>query len=312
MKKIIILILIITLIGCNGTRRPITNPTEINTGTDGINLDFQKNYPPTELIEDQDFAISLILENKGAQDISNGYISLITEQEYIEIIEWQGTNPITTLLSEFSAEGKSQYNPKGEIKPVTILLRSKKLKPMEETHTVFFGITTCYPYKTTYSASVCIDPDPLELRQQEKVCEMETISSSGQGAPVSVSEITPLFKTEGNQIFPRFKLKIENKGNGEVIKEGKEKAACSSQGLEKTDIGSVMISSIKMPDLEFECQPNPIIIREGTATTMCTSKEGMEREFSAYTTTLMIELDYSYTTTISQETRIGSLEAQNI
>src|SRR3989338_2258133 len=96
-KKIMILIVVLFILGCTGQNKdsgPITD-VDIYKGTEGLVMKFLENAPPDEIFEESLFGAGIELENRGAFNIENGYLSLGLEKDYMEIEEWPLKRPIT-------------------------------------------------------------------------------------------------------------------------------------------------------------------------------------------------------------------------
>src|SRR3989338_3687683 len=78
------------LVGCSGTTdkyTPSITSKDIYTGKDGLSMEFFENAPPKEIFEKGVLPIGIKLNNKGASNIENGYLSLGFEKEYITLNE---------------------------------------------------------------------------------------------------------------------------------------------------------------------------------------------------------------------------------
>lgn len=293
----------VILIGCNGSDPEVVVETDVYTGTDGLVLEFMKDSPPPEVVEEQDFPIAFQISNEGAYDITDGFISIIKEDSYIDVIDWEGIDPMTENSATFELIGRSKLNQKGDSRPVVVKAKAKVLEQQTETHTVFTSVNACYRYQSFFGKSVCIDTDMFETRNLDKTCTVTDISDSGQGAPVAVTLVEPtMYSGEGEGVQPRFKVTITNVGNGEVINPDKVEEACTSASVSKDDFNLVLISA-NLPEDSITCEPNPVTLKDGQGMTMCTVDETLDQR-GTYQTILQITLDYGYTTSISGTTEI--------
>src|SRR3989344_5854035 len=108
--KTLLLVVLIFIVSCTVTNRDKT-PTQFNPyqGTDGLVMTFLQNNPPNEVYEDSEFHLAVKLENKGADNIKEGYLSLATEKEYIESSDWQFNKyGQSENLITFALEGTSK------------------------------------------------------------------------------------------------------------------------------------------------------------------------------------------------------------
>ena len=304
MRIALVLVIILLIAGCTPNDTP-RDDTEIFEGSEGLVIDFTKDSPPETVFEDQPFPIAIGLENKGAYDIDAGYISIIKEDDYVDIDTWEGVSLTTSKLGSFSIEGKSKTNPEGGKSVAVIKMKAKELEPMAETHTVLNAINVCYVYKTFFGESVCIETDVFDMRQEDKPCESETITSSGQGAPVAITRVEPsMLSTSEGGVRPQFTIEIENVADGEIVAMDKVEAACTSEGFDRKDLNLVTIVNSRVANDELVCTPNPVRLDDGEGKTVCRLQEGASKQAGTYTSTLYLELEYGYTKTISGTTEI--------
>jgi hypothetical protein len=307
-KNIFLLVILISisLFGCTGNNHPIQE-VKIYTGSQGITLDIEKDSLPEYAIENQTFSVGFTIENKGAYSIDSGYLALITEDDYLDINGWSQVMPITSKLATFELEGKSHANPIGEKKTIFINMQAKELSSMTETHTVFLGMSICYPYKTYFSTDVCIDEDFLNQKNQAKPCTIQDIHSSSQGAPVAIKSIkTNIFSNSDGSISPRFTVTIQNIDKGKIIHPSKIQDACTSSSIKNTDFNQVTITLAKLSTMDLECSPTTLKLIDNSATTICTPKDNFLNA-GTYSTLLEIEFEYGYMTTTSKELEIRKI-----
>ncbi len=305
-KKIIKIILPITIIlvlfisGC--IQNPFVNPTtqdDFRTGKQGILMEFLNNAPPNEIYEDYPFQIGVILENVGASDIKNGFISFTVEEAYMELMN-QNDESI-----RFNLKGKSISLPTGDQLVKIIKAKTKKIGGQSEKHESTILANVCYQYQTKKDITTCIDTDVYDLKKMQKVCRVKDITLAPQGAPVSItkveSEMLPV--DDDNLIKPAFKIHIKNVGNGEVIDKDKISDICSSDPLNYKELNIVDIK-VMLSNEELECKPIPLKLKYGDDVVRCILEKGVPKERATYTTPLTIELNYGYTYSISKKITI--------
>ncbi|GAG33164.1 unnamed protein product, partial [marine sediment metagenome] len=100
-KIVIIILIVLIIIGCKGKKssKPVTRE-DLYTGTDGLVFNFLKNAPPDQVYastetERSQFNVVIDLENKGAFNIEEGYLTLILEDDYMSIDDWDTTEEIS-------------------------------------------------------------------------------------------------------------------------------------------------------------------------------------------------------------------------
>ncbi|MCH8003394.1 MAG: hypothetical protein IH934_02085 [Nanoarchaeota archaeon] len=227
------------------------------------------------------------------------------------------------LLDEI--KGKSIFSPNGDQELITINAQTKKIGAQSETRPSTILATACYPYKTIFGASVCIDTDIYGERRGKKVCSITDLRfGEGQGAPVAITKIEtrmlPL-PEDSNLVKPHFLIHIENKGNGEVVELSKVEQACTSERLDYRSFNTIIIKA-SLSGKPLDCRikkegpkaeppppaPTTIRLRDKENLVRCTLElipgevdELIDINRDAYIAPLSIELEYGYTFTISKD-----------
>ncbi|MBI2656990.1 hypothetical protein HYX03_04585 [Candidatus Woesearchaeota archaeon] len=184
--------------------------------------------------------------------------------------------------------------------------------------------TACYPYETVAGPSVCIDPNPYSTIKEKKVCEVQNIALSNQGAPVAITKIDE----EAFATKTQFKITIRNVGNGDVLTTYAAYNKCDPYGqesqtkIQREDVDRVRILSVKISNNPLTCGPfvdgnvkdtsGNIRIINGEGFVICElPSSAYSNKISAYTTPLSIRLSYGYRNTaekkilIKKETSAG-------
>ena len=293
-------ILVLFMSGC------ITNPfiktttqDDLRTGSQGILMEFLTNAPPSEIYEDYPFQVGVILENVGAYDIKNGFISFTIEEDYMELMN-QNEGVV-----RFSLKGKSISLPTGDQLIKIIKAKTKKIDEQSEKHESTILTSVCYQYQTKKDITICIDTDIHNLKKMQKVCIVKDITLTPQGAPVAITKIESemLPAEDDNLIKPAFKIQIKNVGNGKVIDKDKISDICSSEPLEHKELNTVDIK-VMLSNEELECKPEPLKLKSNEDEVRCILEKGIPKDRATYTSPLTIELDYGYTYSISKKVTI--------
>jgi len=215
---------------------------------------------------------------------------------------------------KFELNGKSIFNPDGENDFITIDARAKKIGEQSEKQPSVILATACYPYKTVFGTSVCVDTDVYGIRQGRKACSVDILKfKSGQGAPVAVTKVeTRILPQDGNKVKPLFLIHIENKGNGEVVKLSETEKACGKEALGYRDFSTININATLSGTL-LDCRiskgsgpepPEPAVIRlrdkKFMVRCILRDNDAIDADIDAYITALSVELNYGYTFTISK------------
>ncbi len=307
MRKIIVILAIcMMLAGCGSYSSRDENTDEnYRTGTQGLAINFMNNMPPTKIYDDEPFQVVLEVRNRGATDIESGSNSKV----YISGFD---SNIIVGIPSSGTAiedlDGKSIYNRHGEYTTVdfegTISdLESKNI----DNYNFRLLATACFNYKTIAEPAVCIDPDPYSSSDKEKACNGNTNPSVGsQGAPIQITSID----VESLKGRTKFKIHVSNAGGGTVFRHGYSYLDhCNpydSTGLEYTDVDYVTLTKVMVSntDIKGTCKPvkdSQIRLIDGRAEIVC---EYSGLSGPAYTTPLIIELDYGYRISTSRNIEI--------
>ncbi|MAG08718.1 hypothetical protein CMO89_04540 [Candidatus Woesearchaeota archaeon] len=323
MNKLTIFLITLFILGCQTQQSNIITYTDVHKGTDGLVMKFLPNAPPEEVYSKGIFVAAVELDNKGAFNIVGGHLALVIEEDYMEIPDsaWDGASLTggTGESKTFSLEGKSTLNPKGRKDTITAKIKAKEIDTQSESHTSTVMISACYKYKTDLSTEVCVDTDPYSLTQKTKACEIGEERFSGQGAPVAITKVeTKMLPHEEagiNKVRPAFMVYIENKGNGEVVKNNKVGEACSSVKLEHEAFNTIYVRAF-LSGKELNCSPKERLEGGGVSPegyvrlkgkedfVRCSLEEGIGKEMGTYTAPLTVELDYGYTFSISKDVEI--------
>ena len=323
-----------------------TKTEELRTGTDGIKIRFLPNNPPAAVFVGEnlqnkvDIAVELV--NKGVYPQPEER-QTITGKLYLSgydknIIKFDTTNqqPFFDLSKTTALYGKTLINSEGGSEVATFSPQVDKDRLKVDKYEPIFLATLCYQYKTIAGPSVCIDPDPYPTIKQKKVCEVNDITLTSQGAPIAVTKIEEKALSEKTQ----FMITVKNVGGGDVLRVGSgtsqaqgTAAAPSQQSgstidkcdpfgnskLIKEDIDKVYVEGITIGDQFLQCWPfaesnaksdkGHIRLQNGEGSIICellkdygTGTAGYPGGSTAYTTPLKIELSYAYKTTAQAKT----------
>ncbi|MEK6943112.1 MAG: hypothetical protein AABX00_03560 [Nanoarchaeota archaeon] len=326
---IFILVFLLAACGTSTTSKTVN----VYTGTSGLIAEFLPNAPPAKVFEKSAFPIGLKIRNSGTYDIQNneGRIAIGFEKDYIPSITFDDSNGIYQASENqvaFSIAGKTNFNQAGDEVVITSTAKTGNLEEQSESKNSLLTATLCYPYKTTLSATMCIDPDVVGLRPGKKICAVKDISlSGGQGAPIAITKIEPVMvpEVDNQNIRPQFLIYIENKANGIPVDKIKYKNVCdktdnAATNMQKDNIwnvGSVKaFASGKNGEVQLQCCPNKngecpekevaqnelegfLRFRDNKDFIRCTFTQPVPRNLDAYTSPLRIEVDYGYIQTVT-------------
>lgn len=326
LRKVVFLVLVLALLiitaGCS-KKSSIKEPPETRTGTDGIAISYVANNPPSLLVVEEgiDNPIKVVLQinNKGAYPQPNEGTGLAPELGRVYLSGYDQAIidfPAKYMdISQLAIEGKSSINPNGGIDFITFdgnirqeVLNTEKYEPT-------LLATVCYIYVTVAGPQVCIDPDPYSTITQKKVCQVQDVTLSSQGAPIAVTTI----KEEALARRTQFRITFKNVGQGDVIGDViKSYEKCNPFGTEKLgreDIDKIKVEEVKIADTSLQCGPFidgqsegtngyvRLINGEGTITCRLSSEQYANTN-TAYTTPLKIRLSYLYRNTAERKIQI--------
>lgn len=328
-KNIIFASFLITLVlisGCQGksTQESIEN---IRVGTEGIAVNFLPNAPPATIHVEQGadekantFEVVLEVRNKGAWPQPDDNLPAPLGRIFLSgydtnILEFDKNPPIEDLSNK-PLDGKSTINPNGGLDFIT--LKGKVLAGnlnVEKYEPVLLA-TACYEYRTIAGPNVCIDPNPYSTVKEKKVCEVQGVALSNQGAPIAVTKIDE----EAFATKTQFKITIKNVGGGEVIHDkALDKCAPTGEKLARENVDKVYLAGFKVGTKELNCGPfvsneggvvkgvsGDIRLLNGEGYVICElpSSDYAKDVKSAYLTPIKIELLYGYRITAERKVLI--------
>lgn len=317
------------LAGCGTTSQAGgKNIQDVQTGTAGLEMEFLKNAPPKIVFEQTLFPVMLRVKNTGTYTLKDkkAVLSLGVERDYTSSVNVEAGGRISRSNdneAEFVLEGKTPLNPKGDEEVITYTVEAGKIDPQSESHPSIVLASLCYPYQTTLAASVCIDPDPNNVRPIKKSCAVQDLSyGSGQGAPVAITKVeVQMLPTASETVKPQFIVSVENKGKGEVTKFSAYDAACrkttgtitykdfNALDMEARLSGQKLQCSLRDEAVADESNPNPdpqqfARLSSGKGVVRCSYPDdapAISRAAESYTAPFTITLSYGYTQSLTTD-----------
>jgi len=323
------LFLLLSISACSKKKAVEKKLEDIRTGTQGIVMNFLPNAPPNKIhvdIDSNTFDVILEARNKGAypqpEDVGSiqnnfGYVFLSGYDP--KIIEFKtSAGSYINYLKPTTLEGKSTINPNGGLDILTFngIVNVNNLKVEKYEPTLL--ATSCYYYETTAGPSVCIDPNPYSVTTEKKVCQVQSVSLSNQGAPIAVTRIDE----EALAGRTQFKITIKNVGGGDVIKSLDK---CATSKITREDIDKLSVYWVSISDKALECGPyaegpygeslvggrttstsgGVVRLISGEGFIICNfQKENYKESITAFTTPIFIKLGYGYRTSIEKKIQI--------
>ncbi len=305
---IIALSFIFISFGCTDSTSDIS--ADYRKGTQGIEISFMQNMPPSEIYDNSPIELVVEVRNKGAHpqiQRATGWPIIVTSEGrgigtlYLDGFDDKIIMGMPKQISIPTVYGKGPYNPEGEYDIVTFRgnVINLDVQGLQE-YDAKFMVTSCYTYETIASQTVCIDPEPYSISQRDKVCIIpDSYSfSGGQGGPVAVTKVEE--KVYGDKIY--FTITISNSGNGRVVDKNKINTACP-YSLDYSNLNKVQVSG-KVSGYSLVCdQGGNINLLNNKGTIMCYIPRPSTAR-SAYTTPIQINLNYGYTSSITKNIKI--------
>ncbi|MEM4337018.1 MAG: hypothetical protein QXG86_03370 [Candidatus Woesearchaeota archaeon] len=300
MKKILLslLVLLLFILGC--AQKSTEQKSELaHTGTEGIVFNFLTNYPPntiyTQGTGDTGNSIVLEVKNKGA------YTTAVTF--YLSGFDPSIINIGATTQTIGTIEGKTTTNKEGGYTQVQFPpygTFSVNLPPGTDVYPATLQATACYDYQTKAVLPVCIDPDPYGIVKQKACTPKGAPTAGGQGAPVAITSVEQE-SLPGKVIF---KIRVGNVGGGQVLEKGLSNI-CTSSLLRYNQIDKIQYN-VKLGGAGGDCKPTtPLRLVNNQATITCSFNVGTSK--LAYTTTLDVELNYGYLSSVQKSIQIKKI-----
>ena len=317
------ILLLLSISACSGKKDATKSIEGIMTGTEGLSVSFLPNNPPAKVIVEEgigsdknNFDVVLDLRNKGAHPELGGVESGLNGRVYLsgfdpDIVVFD-SEPVISLHDK-ALEGKSTINPNGGSDLVTFKPKVIAEKLNVEKYEPILLATACYTYQTVAGPSVCIDPNPYSTVKEKKVCEVQDITLSSQGAPIAIVKISE----EAFAARTQFRITVKNVGNGDVmVPEVVRLDKCNplvGAKVSREDIDKVHLSEARIGNKRLKCGPfaEPtgdtgfIRLINGEGSVICElSSSDYAKTNTPYTTPFEIILRYSYRTTAERKLQI--------
>lgn len=325
------MVLVVAAYGCKGKTDAQTSIDNIRTGTEGISLSFLQNSPPDTIhVENGDdaalnsFDVVLDIRNKGAYpqpDEGGAPQGRVFLSGYDANIIQFANAPMEDIVGK-ALEGKSTINPNGGLDLITFKAKVVSASLNVEKYNPALQATACYIYHTVAGPSVCIDPIPYSPTNEKKVCQVNSVQLSNQGAPIAITKIDE----EALATKTRFGITIKNVGSGDVVQKEMLGKCSPAQQLSRDDIDKVTLAAATVGTTNLYCGPfvtgsggstrgtegGDIRLINGEGFAVCElSKENYANAQSAYTSPIKIDLAYAYRTTIQKSILIRKDTSSN-
>lgn len=270
-----------------------------------------------ELMYDSDFVVmEVLLENKGAYTVPSGSAMIklggydpglfnFPNNGMVRLGKLEGQTSVSTGFSDYVSLGQSKLKDGflGESLP--------EVSPT-------FIINVCYPYRTSVSGEVCINPDIYGKNPKVGECRPGSAKVYNTEAPISAKSIQERFLSydSGSGLLKvKFDISISNIGKGKIWTTSNEDYMydCGKYHSNVREIqNKVKIVSASLSGVTLDCTSangDNVISLVGNSATFSCIGEVMANE--AYTTQLQLELEYGNSNYISKKVTIKSYKYSN-
>jgi hypothetical protein len=291
MKRIVALCVVLLLLAsCGASARQPAPIEQYRTGSDALVISQTKNLPST-LYANENYVLALKLQNKGATEIRDGRLLIITDESLVQLSE-----DASASRNIRSIEGKSSDYPQGETQIVTIPFSTNALPVESQKQPLDIVVQACYRYQTVHTFDFCMDTDPYSERATKPVCTSKPVSVRPSGGPLSVSSVDVDIIPDGDEIDVSFTFTIKKPAQGLVFGPGEESSVCSSRGaMPKQAVR--LLAYYSTSSLPLVCENDGLVFfsPDGDARITCTLYDPLLRSSTeSFLTSLSVTLDYGH------------------
>jgi len=269
----------------------------VQTGTQGLELKYLPDYPPSTLYDTTEFIAIAEIWNKGNYDLEPGAC-------FVELIGYD-PNIIKGVFQRQSCilgsilEGKKTYNLDGSFEQIEFRSTDTFLPYGVLEYEPNLNLVACYEYQTAANPLVCVENSLYQVTSEQKACFITDVSTpGGQGAPVGINYVG--VEMAGDKAI--FEINVQNYGAGRVLSPLSSLANCPNT-LEHYDLDKAGYSVELSGGSLIDCKPRDGLVRltNNQGKIVCTFNIGNS---PAYETPLMIRLDYNYIQSLLKPVKI--------
>lgn len=281
------LFLAITLLnGCSFEEGTYVSDDTFRSGFSGVRLSFVDGAPPDEISENTATQVGISVNNVGAYDVEDGYITLNYDHDYLKLYS-QNKKKITL-------EGRNKFNRDGEERAFFFDGETKFLESQSQAHEVPLIASVCYKYDSVLNDVLCIDrPYVNSVERGSKICTYSPKTYGGQGGPVGITSVKLLLsKTSGEDLLkPIFDIELSHKGDGLVSSVKSYSSACTT-GSSKESMNKVFVDAY-LSGKKLDCGNEEVKLVNGRARVRCVGQEIFTYAMP-FKAPLSINLSYAY------------------
>lgn len=292
MSKVIVpvfLIILLTLIGCSGNYvqdDPGQRDDDFKIGVGSLEMSFVRNSPPAQVYELQTSTVALKMENVGATDITDGFVTITYDKAVLDFFNGK--------TNYFTLRGKSVDYPKGDVTVLTFPFDALPLATESQTRKTSVVVNACFDYKTEVLEQVCIDTDPYNLKpdSEQGVCKQTDLALGGTGGPVRVTKVETQFLSQDSSLIPQFIIHIaqNNFQMDRIFGPDSANSFCTSATF-NTDLLNIVEYQVTLSDDELYCNRDKIQLVDGMAVLTCKGYP-IDQTIGSYEAPLYILLEY--------------------
>lgn len=284
-----------------GNGEPNVDADAIATGTEGLVMRFLPDQPPAKVYTGAPLTFLVEVWNRGTHRVSGAEFYL-TGYDKMMIPSLRDRVQIAEDL-----EGKSQYNPQGGFTTLTFESSDVTLPTSMPSYRPTFLLTACYPYQTTATPLVCVDPNPQDTVSDKACMTQKNYATGSQGAPVSVQNV----EAESNPSYMYFRIHVANTAGGTdqasgTVYDMDALHKCPDQ-LTYSDLNTIQYQ-VDLGGTPLSCEPKNGEIRLVNNQAILFCKYAYTQSGGAYQTPLNIKLFYGYKSSTSKLLEIENLE----
>ncbi|MFH1682826.1 MAG: hypothetical protein ABIA37_03435 [Candidatus Woesearchaeota archaeon] len=309
MKKSVLIfgILLISLILTSCSYKPAAGETALETaaavrqasiGTQGLELKFLPNYPPTYLYDTTEFVAIAEIWNKGNYDLnpSDCFLELTGYDKNIirGVYDRQ-----SCVSSGTDLEGKKAYNLQGSSDQIEFKSSNLLLPSGVPDYNPTLNLVACYKYETAANPLICVENSLHQVTSEQKACIVKDVSlAGGQAGPVGISYVD--VEMAGDKAI--FSINVQNYGTGRVLSPLSSLASCPNT-LAYDDFDKIRYSVDLSGGSLINCKPRDGLVRlaNNQGKIICQFNIG---NTAAYETPLLIRLDYNYMQSLKMPIKI--------
>jgi hypothetical protein len=253
--------LLIALSGCGSGDGKTVN-TKVQSGKEGVSINFLTNVPPSIIyvgkdISQNEIPVELEVYNKG------------TSKTNVEIIYHGFDEKVISAEPEkvtFDQEDsyKTRYSPQGGYDTVSSKLSIRQMT--SDSYTFPLKVTFCYNYDIRAGIPICVDPTP-EAKIRGDSCVPSKVTTDGQGGPVGIDSI----ESEPMPGKVRLKIMIKDYSKAEIASPNTLNA-CQGE-ISRENLDFVKVTDIRLGDKQAEsCNTveDKIRLRNSVGELICT------------------------------------------